>query len=818
MSVLKISLCLMIVISLLTVSVSNVSAAEIATYLFIVARPNPIGVDQTLLITWIFHMPPPTGARWENVTITVTTPDGTTETKGPFKSDIVGCNWLEYVPKKVGKYYFQANFPGQTIGSNYYKPSTSRKLEIIVQQEPVPYFPETPLPTDYWRRPIDAQYREWSSISGNWLTGMYNITGIAANAFNPYTTAPGAPHIMWTKPIDFGGLIGGEFGSMGYYEGLSYEDKWSPVVIIQGRLYYNTRLSSSLWEGVACVDVRTGEELWWKNNTVISLGQVFVYESINQHGGIAYLWDLGVSEANVYKLYDAFTGNKILQLSNASTGQFLFGPHGELLAYVLNAARRWMVLWNSTTCFNNNGLITYQSQAARELGVYGGQLRLQRGTYDWRKGVDWNVTISGPSGQSIVGTNGEVVLATATITSATGETNLAHIGYDAKTGRQMWIYNYSVASSAPSFDFCTIGEGVYVFHQKETLQEHVYDLYTGQKLFSTDPGPTDWNCFYVETVIAYGKLFVGDMGGYVRAYDLKTGRKLWEYYSGSSGFETPYGSWPIWGTAGARSPEYTPTYALVVADHKVFISTSEHSPTQPLYRGGRLIAIDAETGKEIWSISGWMRDPAIADGYILTLNSYDNRIYSFGKGPSSVSVEAPSTGVSLGSTVVIRGKVLDESPGQKGTPCVAKESMSAWMEYLHMQKPVPAEVKGVPVELYAIYPDGSYRYVDTVTTNPLAGGIYGLAWAPPQEGTYTIIAVFKGDESYGSSTAGTVIHVTPAPPAGPAPATAEQVAEQAETMQSTIQSLQPWNIALTVLVAIAIAIGILNLYALRKRK
>jgi hypothetical protein len=94
------------------------------------------------------------------------------------------------------------------------------------------------------------------------------------------------------------------------------------------------------------------------------------------------------------------------------------------------------------------------------------------------------------------------------------------------------------------------------------------------------------------------------------------------------------------------------------------------------------------------------------------------------------------------------------------------------MEYLHMQKPCPSEVKGVSVDLYAIYPDGSCNLVGTAVTEPLAGGIFNFAWVPPGEGVYTIMAIFNGDESYGSSFAGTSLLVVS--PTGPVTATAEQ--------------------------------------------
>ncbi|MCX8151039.1 MAG: PQQ-binding-like beta-propeller repeat protein [Candidatus Bathyarchaeota archaeon] len=818
---------LILSVATLPLFASPVKAADINTYTFIVARPNPVGVGQSLLVTFLFHMPPPgtTGARWENVTIRITAPDGSVETKGPYRSDSVGANWFTYIPTKVGTYQMQVLFPGQTIGNNYYKPSQSQVLTITVQEQPVQEWPAADLPSNYWTRPIDAQYREWYTISGNWLTGLYNTTGIMANPYNPYTKAPNSAHIMWTKPIDFGGLIGGEYESHSYYEGLSYEDKWSPVVIIQGRLYYNTRLSSCLWQGVACVDLRTGEQLWWKNNTIISIGQIFNYDSINQHGGIAYLWDIGVANTTTYRLFDAFTGDQILTLANATTGQIMFGPSGELLVYVINSARQWLALWNSTTCFDKNGLITYQSTSIRDaLGVYGGQLRLQQGTYDWLKGIDWNTTIANLAGQSIAGTNGEVVLVSATTTSATGEQTLVHIGYNAKTGSQMWMYNYTTASSAPSYDFGPIGNGVYTFHRKETLQDSAYNLYTGQQIWVTEPASSGWNTFYVEGAIAYGKFIRGDMAGHVTAFDINTGVQLWDYYLGSSGFETAYGSWPIWGTAGARSPEYISTYALVVADGKVYVSTAEHSPSQPLYRGGKIVAIDVETGRSLWNISGWMRDPAIADGYLVTLNSYDNQIYCFGKGPSAITVSAPQTEVPKGTKVLLTGTVTDQSAGAKQlvqsgkfstVPAVSDESMSSFMEYIYMQKPKPADIKGVTVKLTAIDPNGNFQDIGTTVADE--NGKYGITWVPPVEGVYHVKATFEGSNSYYRSEDTTYFIVGAAPSAVPTAPTPTAILPATPTTTPLVspsvvpepEATTPDSVDIYIIVAVAVIIVVI---------
>ena len=211
---------------------------SIPTYAYINVAPNPAGIGQTVNIGMWINNPPPDasrtyGDRWQNFKVTVTKPDGTTESLGPFTSDDTGGTHADYAPTELGNYSFFFSFPGQTLAGNnldptsagasaypnigdYYLPSNA-STTLTVQQTATPPIPQNPLPTSYWTRPIESVNQYWSTISGNWLglgvstfstTGQYNATG----NYNPYTTAPTTAHLLWTKPAAPGGLIGGEFG------------------------------------------------------------------------------------------------------------------------------------------------------------------------------------------------------------------------------------------------------------------------------------------------------------------------------------------------------------------------------------------------------------------------------------------------------------------------------------------------------------------------------------------------------------------------------------------------------------------------------
>jgi hypothetical protein len=110
---------------------------------------------------------------------------------------------------------------------------------------------------------------------------------------------------------------------------------------------------------------------------------------------------------------------------------------------------------------------------------------------------------------------------------------------------------------------------------------------------------------------------------------------------------------------------------------------------------------------------------------------------------------------------------MDLSPAQPNTPCISKESMSVWMEYIHMQNQIPANVTGVPVSIDAVDPNGNYIHIADVTSD--MSGTYSYMWTPDISGKYTVTATFMGDDSYGSSYVETAVGVVQAPQASAAP-------------------------------------------------
>ena len=65
------------------------------------------------------------------------------------------------------------------------------------------------------------------------------------------------------------------------------------------------------------IDLHTGEEWMFKNNTVLSFGQVFWFDSYNYDGVFTYIWSVSGS---TWTAYDPFTGNQQMQITNVPSG------------------------------------------------------------------------------------------------------------------------------------------------------------------------------------------------------------------------------------------------------------------------------------------------------------------------------------------------------------------------------------------------------------------------------------------------------------------------------------------------------------------
>ena len=828
-------LLLTISMSILVFSTTVQAVNSIPTYLFVRAEPNPVGIGQPIYINLFLSKPTATagmgstGDLYTGLTLVITAPDGTKTTMGPYTADATGgVGGLSFTPTQLGNYTFQGSYPGQTLksGTTYNGtielPSTSTTDTVTVQQDAIQTYSSPPLPTQYWSRPIYATNYAWAALGGSWFglgvpsfatTGGYDATG----NFNPYTQAPNSAHIMWTKPTAFGGQTGlpipGDQESQ--YVSTTIMSNFFEPLVIDGVLYYSDypilNSNAASWNAV---DLRTGQTLWSElpgtQATIpgastaekIRMGQTVKFHSMQEYGSFSLLYSTGGANSS-FKLYEPFSGEYVGNITNTISSSYILDTNpndqnvGSIFGYYISSGN--LTLWNSSLCFNN--------------GVAAVETYRPPTTVNYTKGAQWNVTLPttlnglaiSPALSISRVTSDVILLRSAPLLVTQSSAGYAvEAGYDALTGAQLWITNRTIPMYQSMTVLCA-RDDIYVTHNQDTDEAYGFSLKTGAQLWG--PVALKGNAISVlmrGADIAYGRVYIYDFGGYVNALNATTGQLLWTYTPPSEGYNSPYGVAPIWSFG-------TPS----IADGKLFFSAS-HMYDPPMFTGAKRLCINATDGSLVWSIMSFDgRSPgAIADGFLVTWNSFDKQIYTYGKGQTAITASIQNDIITNGNDIMIKGTVTDQSPGTQqstqkanfpaGVPCVSDSSMTDWMEYVYMQQPKPANTTGVPVTLSVIDSNGNYREIGTTTTN--ADGFYSFQWKPDIPGTYTVYATFGGSESYWPSHTVTSFAVNPE-----APTSTPQA-------QITLPPTEMYFAASTAAIIIAIAIvGAVIMMVVRKR-
>jgi hypothetical protein len=829
----------------------------LTTETFMSIAPNPVGVNQSATLFVFLDLDAPTVsgiAYWGwNFTVTVTDPQGHSTTLTPPMSLPNGYTYIGYTPTMTGTYQLQAHFAqvnltftdtgagGFTPGLYTYLASESTVKNLTVTETQVTPWPDTPLPTSYWDNPVYSTNLRWYTLLNNWLGG---IGGGAPTS----TTGPLSAHILWTKPLAYGGLSGGTVSTddsntgsslrdgsrpgLNYYTGLLYQNKLTQF-IIDGYFIYN--IQPQLNAGVRCLDLRTGA-LVWENLTMpnISCGQVTTLNMGLGSGSLAYLWY--ASGTNWYQI-DAFTGKLITVYTGAQSFSPIQGPNGEILVYTLNSANHWLSLWNSTWAIQATG--GSDSKAATLNPTAESYQPYTTMTHAWANGIQWNETIPATY-TSIPGNNSlptfsygqldyqdGVLVAVGSFFTNTTNPIWEDVGYSTDytpitasnpNGGQLWAVNRTNigwGEGGPSnaglytFSGATFGSGVYGLFQRETLQWHIINVKTGLEQavtppLNTLPGVSDWAYYDWHANIANGIMYTAGYSGEVCAFNTTTGKNMWVFNVGDTGVENPFGTLPTYG-------------GVTITNGVVYYGPTEHTPPTPMYRGYNLYAMNATTGELIWKIPAFFTSIAQSNGILTGYDGYDNQIYAFGKGTSATTVSAPQTEIPLGTNALITGTVTDQSPGETclgypaaGTPAIADANMGDWMAYLYKQQPEPTNATGVPVTLSYIDPNNNYYTIGTTTSD--ANGQYVLPFKPDVPGTYTITATFGGTNSYYSSSAET--HLLVSEPATTATPNAFPISGLATT-----QDLLTYvaGAAIAIIIAIVIVSVVLSQWLLRKR-
>ena len=806
----------MITVSFALIMVPLTSAHDppftIPSYAYLVVSPDLVGLGQDVAIMMWIDYPLPGAVigndiRRHDYKLTITDPDNSEEVMTwDVIQDTTGVQYLKYTPSQTGTYTLLFEYPQQVYEwsgeyENDIYTAASKTVTFTVQEEPITEPTRSyPLPAEYWTRPIEGQNTDWYSISSNWLGAPYLPRGSGGSVwdggqFQPDGIAPNSPHIMWSRPIQDGGVVGGSsYNVLGktYYMGGSYNTRFSNPLVIHGRLYYELpNGNSGGGGGWICVDLRTGEEIWYSDQMGVSgsgvsepsFGYLYSFDSPNQHGIVPNGW---LFSNNFETAIDPGTGKistlEITGVPSATTLGEVAGPQGEILRYVWDSQNKRLAQWNSSKVF------TTQTSGTRDAST--------PDCYDW----DVAIPSVGPGTWSIARAsyNNILLLTQGNLGVHTGNflgfmggggsdigMNMTAISLKpGQEGQYLWTKNYPTAPGNQTRVITSWDpeNDVFITWDVEGREFRGWSLTDGNLLWGPTEPSGDFDFFRWQSTVAYGKLYHASYGGILYCYDTTDGNLLWTYGNGGEGNSTYAGIATAWG--------HYPIFVDVIADGKVYLATTEHSPDSPFYKDARYRCVNATTGEEIWTLTGWGTgmDPTcdiVADGFFVFLNCYDSQVYCVGKGPSSTIVTAAPKVSVHGEVVLVEGSVIDVSAGTKqneqaarfpnGVPAVADESMSAWMEYVYMQKPLPTDVVGVDVTISVLDPNGNIYDVGTATSD--ASGTFCCEFTPEVPGLYTVVATFSGSESYWPSYAQTYLKVneglaaTPEPTATPAPMT-----------------------------------------------
>ena len=395
------------------------------------------------------------------------------------------------------------------------------------------------------------------------------------------------------------------YGQIGYqtthYQGINWNG-----IILNGKLHYTPRNTAHGTQGWAQVDLYTGEQLSLDYNaTRPSMGQIYNYESPNQHGGFSYLWRTSgvtlpdivdvpnaqlfpngsvvrltpdqtfnksqVTTNTLYELLDGFTGQTVTYIANVSTsGTQVYGIDGSILRYnavnlgTTASPNYRLTVWNSS----------YGTMPSSQLGTGYWQWRPAGGTFGganaYLGGLQYNYVHDGQdfyslnvSIPSLLGARNAISNQTASLSVVKQDEYIVFVAAGFNNG------THTVPGFVTKLSLVPGQEGTLISRQEFTppssadaetvsltgvFPEEGMILFHKQKTldrfgYSMETGQLVWQS-EPETQFHYygrsqnyfnGTLLSYGYGGIMTAYDVKTGAILWTYEPTSIGTESAYG-------------------------------------------------------------------------------------------------------------------------------------------------------------------------------------------------------------------------------------------------------------------------------------
>jgi hypothetical protein len=602
---------------------------DVITTAHVAAMPSPVGVGQKVTIyAWldkIFDGALPSGNaaanewRFHNYTLVITKPDNTTDKLYQDRiEDTTSNQGFSYTPTQVGTYSIQFIFPGMKYATGVnntdyngasayvndtYLPSNATTTFLVQQDAIANPVDSYPLPAEYWTRPIYGENSIWFLISSNWLgnsapgyggfTNTYN-TGGNGELFPTDAIGPLTSHIMWTKPLQSGGVVGGQnFDINGntYFEGSAYIQRYMNPIIVNGKIYYSEPLSYGSGSGYqeTCVDLRTGAKIWSIPSAQLpqpAFAYIYDVEDYNQHGVSPAI----LFTSNFARAFDADTGAPLFNVTNvpsATAFSKVLGSNGEELRYVLtnrgttsnpnwtlgqwNSSKMWTYTGNTpaidttttttyalvnTTYYQDNVKTTRSDNVTTVVTAVDASVNTGLHTrYDWETPVSWRNTM--PSAPTILYTiRGDMMLCmNGSFPSNAPSMFMGTLGFNQYTyfavnlneskgaiGSILWMKNYDAPSGNKTVLFAGVDpiNRVFVENYREDVDYVGYNLDTGAKIW----GPTTPQAamdYYgspasgsITNTFAYGKMYSSAYAGILYCYNTKTGQVEWTYGNGGA--------------------------------------------------------------------------------------------------------------------------------------------------------------------------------------------------------------------------------------------------------------------------------------------
>ena len=575
--------------------------------------------------------------------------------------------------------------------------------------------------------------------------------------------------------------------------------------------------------------------------TILKCGMIVNFPTIDQYGccGPYIFTQTGggffSSGPATWYMWDGLTGQYIASISNMPSFTFLGqDANGNIIGYVVAANRTVNIFGPSPPPTDLTVTISKMSPGGPPFGpiptqttvfpaskgpvlefynltnalIAGGQMSAFGGLFDWNIALNshfdatyacmWAVSMNpvlngvldndlGTGLGSTIWAGNTLVFESGTVSVSEVQGYLVAAGYSATDGHLMWITNRTGGIYTPYTRLGSVGSaqanGIYCEMNQNTFKVAAYSDTTGEQVWTTDLNvkladgnmPNSYDSYGLVSIAnpELNRLFIWGLGGDVWALDMSNGNITWTWstyqINGPAGTESPYGIYPIW---------VFNDHAMAGTGTGTILYLSEgHEYNPPLFHGALVLALNATSGKLVWSNLAFDDTAtAVAFGVMTSFNSYDGQIYAYAQGPSKTTVSAPPTAVTTKTPIVISGTVTDVCAGASqnvvkadfpnGLPCVSDDSMRGLMEAAYEQQPLPSNLTGVPVTLYVLDSNHNYRSIGTTTSD--GSGTYAYTWTPDITGDYTIYAVFAGTNGYWPSSAEAHITAT-APSATSAP-------------------------------------------------